>query len=219
MTRHPLRMFTWLVVMAACGGVEEKRPDVAGAGPTVTASPRASARSARPPTPSVGSAPSASPAPPAPPAPKGRFVSLALATTSGNVDRIGNKDGAFAADGVRDLVFDAEVEGAVVAIIIVSTDDDGRRNGAFSADTYVGTQTPPSEAGAEVRPGLMTAGIGVYENDKLMNASDGSLAPLPEGRHSLTLHVSSREAPKGNFKAFVVLEDRSLVGSPVVSSK
>ncbi len=65
----------------------------------------------------------------------------------------------------------------------------------------------------------MTAGIGVYENDKLMNASDGSLAPLPEGRHSLTLHVSSREAPKGNFKAFVVLEDRSLVGSPVVSSK
>ena len=72
----------------------------------------------------------------------------------------------------------------------------GQANGVFTADTFVGTQLPPSEAGAEIKPGMSTAGIGIYEGDKLANAKDGSLTPLAEGKHKLALHISSRAAPK-----------------------
>lgn len=171
---------------------------------------------------------SAEPAPPPPvsaplPAakvPKGKFVSLALSAKSGKVDKIGSKDGAFGPDGVNDVVLDAEIEGAAVAFMIASTDAEGHPDGKFTADTFVGTQLPPSEAGAEVKPGLGTAGIGVYENDKLANAADGSLTQLSAGTHELTLYVSSREAPKkGSYKAFVVFDDRSMVASAVVTVK
>jgi hypothetical protein len=169
-------------------------------------------------TPEATSAPPPPPPPPAsasrPTEPRAKFVSFGLAATSGKVDKIGSKDGAFTPDGVRDLVFDAELEGgAVIAFIIVAND-------AFTADTFVGTQLPPSPADAEIKPGLGTAGIGVYENDKLANAPDGSLTPLPEGKHKLTLYVSSREAPrKATFKAYAVLDDRSMVASPNASTK
>jgi hypothetical protein len=173
------------------------------------------------PAPSATPEASSAPPPPPPPAPastpkepRAKFLSFALAPTSGKVDKIGAKDGAFSPDGVRDLVFHAELEGGpVIAFIIVAND-------TFTADTFVGTQLPPSASDAEIKPGLGTVGIGVYENDKLANAPDGSLTPLPEGKHELTLYVSSAQAPrKATFKAFAVLDDRSMVASPVISAK
>jgi hypothetical protein len=197
------------VVMCACGSRDQLRTHEP---PTLLAPAPAA-------TPAASSAAPAPPPPPSPPdsapkTPRAKFVSFALAPTSGKVDKIGSKDGAFTPDGIRDLVFDAELEGAsVIAFIIVA-------NGAYTADTFVGTQLPPSDADAEIKPGLGTAGIGVYENDKLANAPDGSLTPLPAGKHVLKLYVSSREVPsKASFKAFAVLDDRSMVASPVVSTK
>lgn len=203
------------VMLVACSG-EKKLPDIA---------PRSMPRGRVVPPPaesaSTSTAPGApSPPRPPPPAPKrGAFTSFAFAASSGKADMIGNADGALAPDGVKDLVFDAELEGGVplVALMVVSTDADGKPNGKFNADSLVGTQLPPSENGAEIKPGMLTGGVAIYENDKLMNAKDGSLAPLPAGPHKLVVHISSKDAPKGPYKAYAVFDDRTLVASPIAT--
>lgn len=181
---------------------------------------------APPPPPASSAAETAAPPPPGPPPapppkePRGKFISLALDAKSGKVDKVGSKDGAFTPDGINDLVLDAEIEGPAIAFIVATTDADGKSNGGFTADTFVGTQLPPSEPGAEIKPGMGTAGVGVYENGKLANAPDGSITPLPAGRHELTLYVSSRELQrKGSVRAYAVFDDRSLVPGPVVTTK
>lgn len=202
-----------LLAGAACSPAEQKRPDLLVA-PTAAVTP---------PTPSALPAPAPAPAPPSPvpaPAPRpprGKLLSFSFAPSSGKVDKVGTKDGALGPDGVKDLVFDVELEGAAIALMVVSTDASGKPNGKLAADTFVGTQLPPSEDSAEIKPGLMTAGIGVFENDRPLNAKDGSLEPLGEGRHRLTLHVSIANAPRGPFKAFAVFDDRSLVASGVAT--
>lgn len=200
----------------ACGG-DEKRPETAS-NPAPSSAPSSSSASNAATAAPVSSAP-ATPAasttpPPTAAAAKGKFNTFSLAASSGKVDKVGNKDGAFTPDGVKDLVFDAEVEGPAVAIAIVSVDAAGQPNGTFSADTYVGDQTLPSEVGAGVKPGKATAGVAVYENDKLLNIKDGSLSALSEGKHKLVLHITSKDAPKGSFKAFAVYDNKTAAASP-----
>lgn len=195
-----------LFATVSCGGKDEK--------PAQTPAPTASESASAAPVESSAPAPSAAAAPPAA---KGRFYSFALSPTSGKVDKIGNKDGALAGDGVKDLVFDAEIEGPAIAFIVVSVDGTGLQDGAFSADTYTGTQKPPSEASVEMKPGKFTGGVGVFEDDKLVNAKDGSIAALSGAKHKLALHISSKEAPKGAYRAIVIFDDQSVVPAPTTA--
>ena len=102
---------------------------------------------------------------------------------------------------------------------VLSTDAAGTQNGAFSADTYVGDQSLPAEANADVTQGKASGGVAVYESNKLLNAKDGSLSPLSDGKHKLVLHISSKDAPKGVYKAFAVFDNKTLVWSPTASAK
>jgi len=192
------------MTLAACGG-EEKRPETASA--PVASTTASSVGSSAPPAASASASAAASVAPPAPAQPKGKVTSFAVAATSGKVDKVGNKDGAFTPDGVKDLVFDAEVEGPAVAIAIVSA------NGSFIADTYSGDEGAPPEVQATVKPGKMTAGVAVYEGGKLLNATNGGLNALSDGKHKLVLHISSKDAPKGAFKAFAIFDNKTVAAS------
>jgi hypothetical protein len=202
--------------LTACGG-DEKRPPTPPA-PSATPEPTTSASAAMPAT-SASAAPTASakPAEP-PPAPKATFTSAAKSANSGKVDKVGPGDGAFKGDGVKDVVLDVEYDGAATAFLVVTTDGSGMPNGEFTADTFVGSQTLPSEVGANLNTGKHTAGLAVYEGDKLLNGKDGALTALAEGKHKLAFHVSSKDAPtSGSYKVMALLPDKSLVSSSVVS--
>ncbi len=203
-------------LFTACGG-DEKRPPTP---PVSSATPEPPpAASAAMPAPSASALPVASAKPQdPPPAPKATFTSAAKSASSGKVDKVGLGDGAFKSDGVKDLVVDVEYEGAATAFLLVTTDASGVPNGEFTADTFVGGQALPSEVGANLNTGKHTAGLAVYEGDKLVNGKDGGLGELKEGKHKLALHVSSKDAPTtGSYKVMALLPDKSLVASPVVS--
>ena len=94
---------------------------VACGDPPPAASPEA------PSAPAPSAAPVETPAPVAsapvdagPPALKGSFITFVRAANSGKVDKVGEKDGAFKPDGVKDLVFEAEFEGPAAAFFIAT---------------------------------------------------------------------------------------------------
>jgi hypothetical protein len=211
-------MVASLSTAVGCGG-EEKPPisPAAPAAPSVLATPADSAGAAAPAAPGSVAAPAASAKPEPPPAPKGTFAAAAKSASSGKVDKVGSGDGAFKPDGLKDLVLEAEYEGAALAFLLVATDAQGTPNGEFTADTFVGAQSLPSETGANLNQGKFTAGLAVYEGDKLLNGKDGAIAALSEGKHKLVFHVSSKDAsPSGSYKIIAFLPDRSTVSSPVV---
>lgn len=205
------------LVAGGCGGDEKRPPASSPPTPSTAETPNPTASASA--SPAASNAPDASTtaAPPAPP--KGSFQAFARATNFDKVDKVGKGDGAFKPDGVKDLVFDVEFEGPATAFIVVSTDGEGLPNGEFNADTFVGGEHLPREMGANLNEGKYTAGVGVYEGDKLLNAKDGSIAALAEGRHKLTFYVSSKDAPKtGPFKAIAVFADKSIASSTVAAA-
>ena len=152
----------------------------------------------------------------APPAMKGTFASFARAATSGKVDKVGQKDGAFKPDGVKDQVFDVEYEGAVSALFVMTCDKEGTLTSEFDADTLVGDQTIPKDIAGVLNAGKNTAGLAVYEGDKLMNRPDGGVT-LSEGKHKLALTISAKEFPTGPVRVFALLPDGTLVKGPILA--
>ena len=153
-----------------------------------------------------------------PPALKGSFGVVARATTSGKVDKVGEKDGAFKPDGVKDLVFEVEWEGPAAAFFLASVDADGNPTGDFDADTMTGSQEFPPELARAIDQGSATGGIAVYEGDKLLNDKSGSLVPLTDTKHVLTLLLSSKNASKGAYKVYAMLTDRTVVPGPTIAA-
>lgn len=186
--------------------------------PPPAASPQTPEPVAPTPTPVASVAPPAS-AEPAKPAPlTGSFASFVRAANSGKVDKIGEKDGVFKADGVKDLVFEAEFEGPAAAFFIASVDDSGQPNGDFDADTLTGDEGFPPELSRALNAGGYTAGVGIYEGDKLLNEADGGIAPLAAGAHKLTFHISAKTAPKGPVRIYAMLTDKTVITGPVVAA-
>lgn len=153
-----------------------------------------------------------------PPPMQGAFASAARAASSGKVDKIGEKDGLFKPDGVKDLVFDVEFEGQAAAFFINSVDDSGNPNGEFDADSLTGNQEFPKGLTRAMNTGGTSAGVAVYENDKLLNTPEGGLPPLGEGKHTLKLAISSKNASKGAVRINAMLLDRTVVMGPVVGA-
>ncbi len=159
-----------------------------------------------------GSAPAVSAEAPAPrPTGAAAIVTLQRSADSGQVDRVGAVDGALAPDGVKDLAFAVEAEGPIASLFLVAVDDSGRSNGVFQADTLVGDAEVPKSVA--MKWGSGTAGLGVAEGGKLLNAPDGSLAPIGPGHHELVLYISQAAALKAGTKlrVFVQRPDRTVV--------
>ena len=136
-----------------------------------------------------------------------------------NVDRISMRDGGIRADGNRDLVFRATVEGPADAIYLVTTSQKGDPQYGFRADTIVGHEELPSELGSVVDVGRLTVWIAVVEDGKFINGDGGVLGYLAPGAHALKLYVPN----PGNLVAgtFLRLYARApnggLVAGPVVT--
>ena len=138
---------------------------------------------------------------------------------SGKVDRVGAADGALAPDGNSDLAFRCVVDGPVTALFLATVDETGNPTGAFQADTLVGAAESPRELGA--RSGGGTLGLGVTENDQLLNAPDGSLAPLGAGPHQLVLYVAASDdtVPIGTrLRLFVMRPNTTVLAGGMVTN-
>ncbi len=144
-------------------------------------------------------------------------VTLGKAPDSGQVDRIGAADGALSPDGVKDLSFVVEVDGAIESFFLLAVDESGKANGAYQADTLVGEAEVPKDI--SIKWGKGTAGLGVAEGDKLLNAPDGSVAPLGPGHHKLVFYVSASSAiaPGTRLRAFMLRPDKAIVASNVLT--
>lgn len=147
---------------------------------------------------------------------QGSFVSIVRAASSGKEDKIGEVDGDFKPDGVKDLVFDVEFEGAAAAFIVASVDAEGTPTGIFDADSLAGKEIFPGEILHSRDPADVNAGIVIYENGKLLNKPNGGIEPFAPGVHKLTLRISSKKAGKLAVRAFAMLADRSIVTGPIV---
>ena len=145
-------------------------------------------------------------------------ATLEKSPDSGQVDRVGPDDGALRPDGVKDLSFVTQVEGPIAAVFLASVDEQGAPTGHYLADTLVGDQAGPKELAG--RPGGTTSGIGVFENDKMLNGPDGSLAGLGAGAHRLTLYVAATATLKPGTKLRVYLQrpDKTLIGGATLTN-
>jgi hypothetical protein len=95
-----------------------------------------------------------------------------------------------------DLVFTGTVEGAFRSVFIYECNEKGEPAAGLRADTVVTAKDIPPELGSVVDQGNMTAGVGVYENGKLLNEPTGTAHAGP-GSHQLTFYVPDM----GNVKA------------------
>lgn len=137
-------------------------------------------------------------------------ATLEKSPDSGQVDRVGAADGSLGPDGTNDLSFVSETEGPVAAMFLVSVDRGGAPTGQYQADTLVGQVESPRELGA--KPGSGTAGLGVVEGDKVLNASDGSLPEVGPGKHRFLLYIAPSPSlqPGTRLRVYVQRPDKSL---------
>ena len=151
-----------------------------------------------------------------PPIPKmsGNIRNFEKSKENLKVDKVGSKDGELEPDGVADMVYEVDIEGPADGVFVISTDDRGNPNGELAADTLVGKEPLPSEVVGLGAFGKHTAGLGIFEKGKLLNASDGHLPALSPGPHALVVHLSTKDAPKaGALRVFVRFTDGSLAKS------
>lgn len=166
----------------------------------------------------VGCSGGTTPAPEPAPAAAVATPTLEKSPDSGKVDRVGASDGALTPDGTNDLGFVAQTEGPISALFLVAVDDTDKPSGTFQADTLIGAAASPPELGAGAGNG--TAGLGVLEGDKVLNANDGSLQALGAGPHRLLLYVAPTAALSAGSKLrlYVLRPDNTLVAGNSVTN-
>lgn len=144
-------------------------------------------------------------------------ASMKVADDSGKADKVGGSDGALKADGAPDLSFVADVTGPATALFLVSVNAKGDLTGEYQADTVTGLDQLPKNFPIAVRAGMLTAGIGVWENDKLVSKPDGTVE-LGPGPHRITMYVASTGVlqPGSSFvRLYMLRPDKSVVMGPV----
>ncbi|WP_394828341.1 hypothetical protein [Pendulispora albinea] len=146
------------------------------------------------------------------------IASLQVAPESLQVDKVGGRDGYLYPDGLRDLVFTADVTGPISAFFLLSTDERGEPNGFFRTNTLTRAEEAPKEFGGMLELGRMTPGLGVYEEGKPLNKDSGAVN-VPAGRHLLKLYTSNpgNVTSRSYLRLFGVLADKSIVKSPILA--
>ena len=145
-------------------------------------------------------------------------ITLEKSPQSGNVDRVGTSDGALAPDGTNDLAFVTHTDGPVAALFLVAVDADGKPAGTFQADTLVGDAESPPELGA--KPGNGTAGLGVFEEAKVLIGADGKQQPVGAGPHHFTLYLAPSPALSAGtrLRVYVLRPDETLLAGAIVAN-
>lgn len=187
-----------LVLLVGCGGSEPPAKSAADSTSSGT-----TARS------SGSSAPSGA---------MGTIKTFKVSPDSMKVDRVGGSDGALKPDNSPDLVFDADVEGPISAFFLISTDSKGEPNGEYQADSITGLDTLPKDFPLSVRAGMLTAGMGVWEGQKMISKPDGSIELIPDGPHHVTVYVASTGVlvPGSHVRMYAMRPDKTVSPGPVV---
>jgi hypothetical protein len=148
-----------------------------------------------------------------------KITALALHDENLNVDRISMKDGNIHADGNRDHVFTATVEGPIEALFLVTVDEKGAPIHGFRADTVSGHAELPQElaAAGQIDVGRMTVWIAVVENNKFVNTDSGAVS-LAAGPHALKLYVPNTGTlrPNSHLRLYGRAPNGAIVGGPTV---
>lgn len=148
----------------------------------------------------------------------GKVTSFKVAAESLKVDKVGGSDGSLKPDNSPDLVFEADVEGPISAVFLISTDAKGSPNGDYQADSIVGLDELPKDFPLATRAGMLTAGVGVWEGDRMISRSDGSIEPIGAGTHHIKLYVASTgvlQPGSGHVQLWVMRSDKSVAHGPV----
>ena len=149
----------------------------------------------------------------------GTVKTFTVSPDSGKVDKVGGSDGALKPDNAPDLVFNADVEGPIAAVFLISTDAKGDPNGEYQADSITGLDELPKDFPLAVRAGMLTAGIGVWEGNRMLNKADGSIEPIGPGPHRLTIYVATTgvlQPGSSNVRLYVMrTTDKAVSRGPV----
>lgn len=181
-----------ILATAACGGAGGEGPKNAG---TLTNG-----------TPPAGSS-------------KPAISNFAKRADSLKVDKIAGNDGNLKPDGRNDAAFDVTLRGPIVALYLFSTNDKGEPDGSWQYDTIVGKQAYPAALKSLVAAGGMTAGMGVFEGDKVLNRDDGAFELSDTAEHKVSVYFSDIGAfqPGAHFKLVAETADHALLSSNVVA--
>lgn len=148
-----------------------------------------------------------------------KVTALAVDNENLNVDKISMKDGNVHADGNRDLVFTATVEGPINALYLVTVDEKGAPVHGFRADTIAGHEELPAElsAAGQIDVGRLTVWIAVVENNQFINEDSGRV-DLAEGLHHLRMYVPNTGTlrPNSRLRLYARATNGAIVGGPTV---
>ena len=145
-----------------------------------------------------------------------RVVAVSMAADSSKVDKVGASDGALQPDGTPDLAVRVELEGPITALFLVGTDANGEPSGKFQADTLIGQEEMPKELSV-AQTGKATAGLAVFEGERLLNKPDGSLPPLAGGPHTVTLYVNAASVTGDTgLRVYALGPDKRLTAGSVI---
>lgn len=142
-------------------------------------------------------------------------ATAAAAPDSMKADKVKDEGGPIGSDGHPDGAISLTVDGPVVGIVLLTVDNDGKPEGGQQWDTYNGDEKVPPSINAPFAVGEPTWQLGVFEGGKLQNTAEGSLKPLGDGKHMLTLYAGD----SGNFDkshhlaVYVERPDHSVVRS------
>jgi len=150
----------------------------------------------------------------------GAGATCAVAGDNLKVDRVKSEGGPIGTDGSNDGAISFTVDGKVSGVVLLTVDEKGDPSDGQQWDTYEeGQAIPAGIKDAPYKDGGPTWQLGVWEGGKSKNASNGTLTPLGDGPHQLTLYASdSGYFKKGQrFIVYAERSDKSLVKSNVFS--
>lgn len=147
----------------------------------------------------------------------GTIKTFKVSPESLKADRVGGSDGALKPDNSPDLVFEADVEGPISALFLISTTPQGEPNGEYQADSITGLDTLPKDFPLSVRAGMLTAGMGVWEGQKMISKADGSIELIGDGPHHITVYVASTGvlSTGSHVRMYAMRPDKTVTPGPV----
>jgi hypothetical protein len=165
---------------------------------------------------SIGSSGCSSPKSPSQGSDGMRVLTVGLSDESFRVDRAGGGDGSLEPDGVPDLVLKAAVTGPAIGVALVAYDARGVAVGQW--DTFTGSDRMPAGSGLYSVNGDSTPGLVLYEAGERLNRNDGSISPIPAGRHEFDVIAEVRDVPGArSLELLLINVDGTIARGPRVA--
>lgn len=138
-------------------------------------------------------------------------------TRGADADRTEKEDGTITTDAEDDASFTFELDGAVVALALLRTDENGVAQGNIW-DTFVGSDPIPPDLSPGFTVGSQSWQLAVIEDGALKNDAAGR-CPLAPGHHALRIYAADAGTfVTGNsFRLWVAAPDGSMVAGPILT--